>query len=148
MSGRKHSCRVLTINGRRCTMEANRLRLDEAENVGAPTSLHRQRQSPDRFTRYMDLMSKCIVTKPSSFEEAVQQPIWVDAMVEEYDSIVNKSAWDIVPRPVRKSVVRSRRIYKVKKAITMGIKYEKAFAPVARYSSIRYFLALSSQMEW
>ena len=32
-----------TINGRRCTTEADRLRLDAAENVGAPTSLRRQR---------------------------------------------------------------------------------------------------------
>jgi hypothetical protein len=40
----------------------------------------------------MALMSKCIVTKPSSFQEAVQDPTWVDAMVEEYDSIVKNSA--------------------------------------------------------
>ena len=53
----------------------------------------------------MDLMSKCIVTKPSYFEEAVQQPTWVDAMVEDYDSIVRKNAWEVVPRPVGKSVV-------------------------------------------
>ena len=46
------------INGRRCTMEADRLRLDIAENVGAPTSQCRQRQSPDRFIVYMDLMRK------------------------------------------------------------------------------------------
>ena len=30
-------------NGRRRTMEADRLRLDAAEHVGAPTSLRRQR---------------------------------------------------------------------------------------------------------
>ena len=40
----------------------------------------------------MALMSKCIVTEPSSFEEAVQEPTGVDAMVEEYDSIVRNSA--------------------------------------------------------
>ena len=28
-------------NGRRCTTEADRLRLDALEHVGAPTSLHR-----------------------------------------------------------------------------------------------------------
>ena len=44
-------------NGRRCTTESDRLRPDVAQNVGAPTSQHRQRQSPNRFTRYMDLMS-------------------------------------------------------------------------------------------
>ena len=59
-------------NGRRYTTKANRLRLDAAENVGAPTSQRRQRQSPDRFTGYMALMRKCIVTEPSSFQEIVQ----------------------------------------------------------------------------
>ena len=53
--------------GRMCTTEADSLKLDAAENVGVPTSQHRQRQSPDRFTRYMALMSKCIMTEPSSF---------------------------------------------------------------------------------
>jgi hypothetical protein len=48
-----------------------------------------------------------VETEPSSFEEAVQQPIWVDAMVEEYDSIVRNSVWDVVPRPENKSVVSS-----------------------------------------
>ena len=62
----------------------------------------------------MALMSKCIVIEPSSFEEAVKQPTWFDAMVEEYDSIIRNNAWDVVPRPVGKSVVGSRWIYKVK----------------------------------
>jgi hypothetical protein len=56
----------------------------------------------------MALMSKCIVTKPSSFQEEVQDPTWVDSMVEEYDSIVKNSAWEIVPRPVDKSVVEGK----------------------------------------
>jgi hypothetical protein len=58
-------------NGRKRTMKADRLRLDPAQNVGAPISQRRQRQSPDRFVGYMALMSKCIVTEPSSFQEAV-----------------------------------------------------------------------------
>ena len=49
-------------NGRRRTTEADRLRLDAVENVGAPTSHHKQRWSPNSFTGYMALMSKCIVT--------------------------------------------------------------------------------------
>jgi hypothetical protein len=59
----------------------------------------------------MDLMRKCIVTKPSSFQEAVHNPTCVDAMVEECDSIVKNSAWEIVPRLVDKSVIGSRWIY-------------------------------------
>ena len=83
-------------------------------------------------------------------------------MVEEYESIVRNSAWEIVPRPVGKSLVGSRWIYKVKQAVDgsvekykaifvswgfsqiKGIDYEETFAPVARYSSIRTILALSA----
>ena len=111
-------------------------------------------------------MSKCIVTKPSSSKELVQQPTWVDAMVEEYESMIRNSAWEVVPRPMRKSVVGSRWIYKVKQAsngseekykaifLALGfsqveaIDYEDNFAPVSRYSSIRFILALSKKMGW
>ena len=110
----------------------------------------------------MALVGECIETKPSSFEEAVQQPIWVDAMVEKYDSIVRNNVWDVVPRPKDKSVVSSRWIYKVKQAVDGSVKkhkarfvargfsqveeinYDKTFAPVARYSSIISMLALSA----
>ena len=112
--------------GRKRTTEAERLKLDATENVGVPTSQRRQRQSPNRFTGYMALMSKCIMTEPSSFEEAVQEPTWVDAMVEEYDSIVRNSAWDIVPRPVGKSVVDLKWIYKVKQTVDGSVEKYKA----------------------
>ena len=58
-------------NERKCTIEADRLRLDVAQNVGAHTSQRRHRQSLDQFARYMALMRKCIVTEPYSFQEAV-----------------------------------------------------------------------------
>ena len=53
--------------GKKRTTEAERLKLDAAQNVGVPTSQRRHRQSPNRFTGYMALMSKCIVTEPYSF---------------------------------------------------------------------------------
>jgi hypothetical protein len=96
----------------------------------------------------------------------MQDPTWVDAMVEEYDSIVKNSAWEIVPRPFDKSVVDSRWIYIVKQVVDgsvekyksrfvargfsqiKGIDYDETFAPVTRYSSIRSILALSGRMGW
>jgi hypothetical protein len=38
----------------------------------------------------------------------VQHLTWFDAMVEEYDSIVKNSAWEIIPRLVDKSVVEGK----------------------------------------
>ena len=89
------------------------------------------------------------MTEPSSFEEAVEDPAWVDAMVEGYDSIFSNRAWEIVPRPKGKSVVGSRWIYKVKQVADgsvekhkerfvargfsqiEGIDYEETFSPFA-----------------
>eukprot|EP00253_Pinus_taeda_P032709 PITA_32709 len=151
-----------TIRGRKCTIEAERLAQDAEKVVGPPTAQRRQRQSPDQYTGYMALVRKCVVTEPFSFEEAVEYPAWVDAMVEEYDSIVRNSAWEIVPRPEGKSVVGSRWIYKVKQVVDEsvekykerfvsrgfsqieGIDYEETFAHVARYSSIQTILSLSA----
>ena len=101
-------------DGQKRTREDDRLLMDARENVGEPSSQHRQRRSPEWDTGYMALIGECVETEPSSFEEVVQQPIWVDAMVEEYDSIVQNSVWDVVPRPIDKSVVSSIWIYKVK----------------------------------
>ena len=82
-----------TIRGRKRTTEVERLAQDAEKVVGPPIAQCRQRQSPDRYNGYMALVSKCVMTEPSSFEEAVEDPAWVDAMVEEYDSIVRNSAW-------------------------------------------------------
>ena len=71
-------------------------------------------------------MSKCIVTEPSSFEEAAQEPTWLDAMVEEYDSIFRNNSWEIVPSPVGKSLVGSRWIYKVNQASDGSVEKYKA----------------------
>ena len=114
----------------------------------------------------MALIGECVATEPSSFEEAVQQLVWVVAMVKEYNSIIWNSVWVIVPRPEDKSVVSSYWIYEVKHATNgsvekhkarfvargfsqvEGIDYDETFSPVARYSSIRSIFALSTQMGW
>ena len=82
-------------DGRKHTREVEILTHDSRENVGTPTTQRRQR----RYTGYMGFMIESVEIKPSSFEEVVQKPIWVDAMVEEHDSIINNSAWEVFPRP-------------------------------------------------
>jgi hypothetical protein len=56
----------------------------------------------------MALMGDLIVREPSNFQEASEQQVWRDAMVEEHVSIMNNDVWEVVPRPDGKSVVGSR----------------------------------------
>ena len=56
----------------------------------------------------------------------MQQLVWVDAMVEEYDSIVQKNVWEVVPRPENKSVASSHWLYKVKQVANGSVEKHKA----------------------
>eukprot|EP00253_Pinus_taeda_P010772 PITA_10772 len=47
-------------------------------------------------------------------------------MVEEYDSVIGKNDWEVVPRPSDKSVVSSRWLYKVKKSADGSVEKHKA----------------------
>ena len=58
-------------------------------------------------------MSHVIDSKPSNYEEASNQHVWKDAMIEEYQSITKNDVWEVVPRPKGKSVVTSKWIYKI-----------------------------------
>ena len=58
-------------DGRKHTREVDRLLKDARENVGAPSSQHRQRRLPEWDDGYMHLVGECVDTKPSSFEEEV-----------------------------------------------------------------------------
>jgi len=86
--------------------------------------------------------------------------MWVDSMVEEYDSIMKNNVWEVVPRLENKLVVGSIWIYKVTHAIdgsiekykaifvakdfsqVEGVDYEETFSTLSRYSSIKTIIAL------
>lgn len=46
----------------------------------------------------MALMAEIIDTKLSSFQESISQPILVDAIVKEYESIIKNNVWVVVER--------------------------------------------------
>jgi hypothetical protein len=134
--------------------------------LSLPRTTFRESRPPRKFSTYMALMTNIIDSEPSNFEEAANQQVWRDAMVEEHNSIMRNDVWEIVSRPVGKSVVTSRWFYKVKHAADgsvekykarfvargfsqkEGVDYEETFAPVARYSSIRAVLSIASEMGW
>jgi hypothetical protein len=111
-------------------------------------------------------MSHIIHFEPSYYEEASSHPVWRDAMMEEYQSIMKNDVWDIVPRPEGKFAVTSKWIYKIKHTVDRsierhktrfvtrgfsqveGIDYEETFSLFARYTSIRTIIALATSMGW
>eukprot|EP00253_Pinus_taeda_P026541 PITA_26541 len=57
-------------------------------------------------------------------------------MVEEYDSIVRNSVWDVVPRPEDKSVVSSHWLYKVKQVTDVSVEKHKARFVACGFSEV------------
>ena len=114
----------------------------------------------------MALLSDIIDANPTSCEEAIKKQVWLDEMVEEYNSIMKNEVWDVMPRLKNKYVVTSKWIYKITHAVDdsiekykarfvargfsqkEGVDYEETFAPVARYTLIRSIMAVVAKMGW
>ena len=62
--------------------------LKKAEGHATPHGTFRERKRPHRYSCYTAVMSHIIDYKPSCYEEASSQPVWRDAMMEEYQSIM------------------------------------------------------------
>ena len=114
----------------------------------------------------MTLLCDVIDVEPSSYEDAADKKVWKDAMVEEYQSIMNNDVWDVVLKLKGKPMVTSKWIYKTKHSTDgsvekykercvargffqkEGMDYEETFAPMTRYTSIRAILAIAAVMKW
>ena len=136
--------------------------VQEGEKHKAPLETFRESIRPQK---YYGLMSQLISSEPSSYEEATSKQVWVDAMIEEYKSIMKNDVWEVVPRLAGKSIVTSRWLYKIKHAADgsvekykvrfvargftqkEGIDYDETFASVARYTTIRTIISLAAVLD-
>ena len=80
---------------------------------------------PKPFSNYMTLMCDLLEKEPTCFEEAIQQKEWVDAMTEEYQSIIKNDVWEIVSRLKNKYVVSFKWLYKIKHDVDGSIEKHK-----------------------
>ena len=100
--------------------------IEEAKIHGAPKGTIQERKIPKSYPSYMALMCDLVDKEPACFEEVIKQKEWVDAMVEEYQSIIKNDVWEVVPRPKNKSVVSLKWIYKTKHSVDDSIKMYNA----------------------
>jgi hypothetical protein len=52
--------------------------------------------------------------EPSSYKEAILDPLWQQAMDKELSTLHKTDTWDLVPLPPSKNVVGCRWVYKIK----------------------------------
>lgn len=101
---------------------------------------------------------------PTTYEEILSRPdkdLWLKAMTEEYQSLMDNNTWDLCDLPKDRKPIKNKWVFKTKKdengqivkykarlvikgcSQKFGVDYEEIFSPVVRYSSIRYLMALS-----
>jgi hypothetical protein len=78
------------------------------ENVGEPKRLFRESRAPERLGSYLVMVTSITDSEPTTFAQAIDQQVWREDMLEEYDSIMCNDVWEVVSRPMGKSVVTSR----------------------------------------
>jgi hypothetical protein len=100
--------------------------IHDGEKYGVTKGTMRQVKKPKPFSTYMALMCDLLEKEPTCFEEDIHKREWVDAMTEEYQSIIKNNVWEIVPRPKIKDVVSSKWLYKIKHVVYGSIKKYKA----------------------
>ena len=68
------------------------------------------------YSNYVALLCHIIDKERSNYEEEEKKKEWKDAMIEEYQSIMNTNVW-----PEGKSIVTSKWTYKIKHAANGNI---------------------------
>ena len=112
-------------------------------------------------------MTQVINTKELvTFEQAKDKKEWMDAMTEEYNSIIKNDTWELTELPKDKVPIGSKWLFKsnfkgvgiiekykvrlVAKRYSQkeGIDYEDTFSPVAKLNTIRVMIALATKHNW
>lgn len=164
-----------TVDDRDVTIVSDTSVLDDTMND--PTFTTAARINPDvdrRVTRSASTFNLlnagfafCTGT-PTTPDEACsgdEKDKWIDAMKSELDTMMENCTWDLVELPKDRKAIKNRWVFARKtdqsgktikyKARLLakgfsqreGVDYSQTFAPVARYTSLRYILALAAEMD-
>jgi hypothetical protein len=106
------------------------------------------------------------ISIPTKWEDAMKDPKWKAAMLEEMNALEKNKTWQLVDLPNGKKAVGCKWVYTVKHnpdgrverykahlvskgySQTYGIDYEETFAPVAKMNTIRALISCASNLDW
>ena len=102
-------------------------------------------------------------TEPKSFNEANKNPKWRQAMVEEFQALLDNETWTLVNLPNGRKPINSKWTYKLKtdgqgnierykarlvavgSSQVKGLDFTKTFAPVVRWETVRTLFTIALQ---
>ena len=87
--------------------------IQDAEKNGASDESSKGSNWTHTHSICVALLCDIIDEKHSNNEDEAEKKECKDAMIEEYQPIMKNDVWDVVQRPVVKSVVPSKWIYKI-----------------------------------
>ncbi|KAJ3691459.1 hypothetical protein LUZ61_020623 [Rhynchospora tenuis] len=128
----------------------------------------RTRTLQDLYEATSELHLVCLLTDAENmtFEEAVQEKKWQQAMNEEMNAIVKNDTWKLATLPKNHKPIGVKWVYKKKlnargeverykaRLVAKGYKqkaeidYEEIFVPVERMETIRLLISLAAQNKW
>lgn len=106
------------------------------------------------------------VHEPSSYNQAMQDTQWVDAMDNELEALEKNGTWELTTLPEGKTAIGSKWVYKAKfyssgdlerckaRVLARGDKqikgkdFKHTFSPVAKFTTVRVLIALAAAKGW
>jgi hypothetical protein len=122
-----------------------------------------ERCSPSFKSFICSLDSK---SAPTDWREAIMDPKWKAAMLEEMEALEKNNTWEVVELPKGKEPVGCKWVYTIKQnpdgkvdrykarlvakgyTQTYGVDYEQTFAPVAKINTIRTLISCAVNLDW
>jgi hypothetical protein len=103
---------------------------------------------------------------PTDWKDAIKDPKWNAAMLEEMEALKKNKTWELVTLPKDKEPVGCKWVYTIKHnpegkverykarlvakgyTQTYGVDYEETFAPVAKMNTIRILISCAANLGW
>ncbi|GJR35000.1 putative RNA-directed DNA polymerase [Tanacetum coccineum] len=124
--------------------------------------------SYDNFTNTHKAFLSAITSnnEPKHFQQAIQDPRWIEAMKKEIQALEQNKTWTLEELPNGKKAIDSKWVYKIKykpngdverykarlvaKGCTQieGVDFHETFAPVAKLVTVRTLLTVTVKREW